>query len=534
MSKVFTGSGKLLRFILRKDRVWLLVWILSLTVFTAGFVPVFEDLLLADGEATIYAQMMENPAMIAMVGPVYGAGNYTTGAAYSNMMLVFCVMIAGAMNVFLVSRHTRQDEETGRLELIRSMPVGRLANLTSVWLTVLLANGLLTILCAAGLYALKGSGMTWEGCLLFGASLGIIGVLFAAVTTLFAQLNSDSRTVNMSSLLLMLAFYVLRGAGDLYSETLARISPLGLVLRTEIYVNNYWWPIGVLLGISMGIALLALWIAEKRDLGQGVFSDRLGRSHGSAMLSSPLGLSIRLIRTPSIIWAITIFVLAGMYASVFGELESFIQNNEMLKLIFSSDPRYSVTEQFIGLLNAIMAMIATIPALSTIHRLAGEEKQGRAELILSRAVSKRELLSAYLLPAFILSILLQILTPIGFWSIGRLVASDLPSLETFLISSLIYLPAIWVMLGISALLVAIQPGKTGVAYLYLGFTFIIIYIGTMIQFPDWLKSLSPFGHISNYPIEEIKPLPLVLLTGISALLVLLSNHLYRNRSIGDV
>jgi len=109
-------------------------------------------------------EMMKNPAMIALVGPVYGEADYTLGAAFANYMLVFSLLIVGVMNVFLVTRHTRLEEDTGRMELLRALPVGRHANLMATALLTLSVNVLLAVILTVFLYLFRGQGMSMEGC----------------------------------------------------------------------------------------------------------------------------------------------------------------------------------------------------------------------------------------------------------------------------------------------------------------------------------------------------------------------------------
>lgn len=531
MRDLFAGTGTLTRLILRRDRVRLPIWVLGLAAFCVALVPVFAELLVGETDGRVMAAMMENPAMVAIVGPVYGAENYTTGASYGNMMLVFSVMIAGVMSIFLVARHTRQDEEQGRMEVIRSLPVGRLAGLASTLLVALVANALLALFTGVGLYVLREDGMGLSGCLLFGAALGVIGLFFAAATAVFCQCTANNRTALGLSLGLLFVLYMLRAAGDMGTEVLSLLSPLGLILRIQSFVNDYWWPAWVVLGLSLALAALAFALARVRDLGRGLVPEKPGRRHASRLLNSPFGLAGKLLRTSIIVWGITIFVLAAMYGSVFGELESFIDSNDMLKMIFAQTPGFTLTEQFISLMMVIMTMIAAIPLLSFAGRVAGEEKNGHTEHLLGRAVSRPAQMAAWLLPAFIMSVVLQLLSALGFWSVGSMVLDTTPSLGTFLVSAFSYLPALWVLLGFSMALTAFAPNLVALCYAWLGYTFFSIYLGTIAGLPDWLKKLTPFGYIPQYPLEELELLPLAVLTAIAAALAAVGFIGYRRRDM---
>lgn len=531
LKQYFSGTASLTGFILRRDRVRLALWIILLSIFCVGLVPVFSNVIFKGAEKTAIVEMMKNPAIIAMVGPIYGEANYTIGAAFANYMLVFSVMIAGVMNIFLVSRHTRADEEFGRLEVIRSLPVGRLSNLSSTLATAVLANALLTLLTTLGLYLVRVEGMDLLGCFVFGAALGVVGLFFASLTAVFCQLSANNRTAMGLSFLSLFLFYMMRAVGDTGNETLSLISPLGLVLRTQNFVENNFWPLILIKVISLGLIFLAFTLAWSRDLGRGLLPERAGKKHASSLLSTPTGLALRLTRTAMIIWLITIFSFAAMYGSVFGDLEGYIQGSDMLRAIFSSDGATSLTLQFLVLLVAVMAMVSSIPLLNFINRVVGEEKEGVAEHLFSKALSRPQQMLAYLVPVLLLSIALQLLSAYGFWVVGSRVLETTPPLETFIKASLLYVPAMWILVGIATLLIGYLPRKTSLVYLYLGYTFMSIYFGRLMDLPSWVKKLTPFGYIPQYPLEEVKILPLVVLTAISIFLMVMGTRAYRNRDL---
>lgn len=528
---LFSGSGTLLRFTLRRDRIRLPLSVGALSAFAIVFVPVFAQILADSNGIDALAAMMENPAMVAIVGPVFGITDYHTGAMYANMMLLFSVMIAGGLNIFLISRHTRQDEELGRLEVVRSLPVGRMANLLAAMLNAVITNTLLALLSSIGMYLLRADGMDLNGCLLYGAAMGVIGLFFAAATALFAQLSANNRIISAISLLLLLVLYMMRAIGDLGNEILALISPLGLILRTKVFVDNSWLPIWIILLITFLLTAVAFALSGIRDLGQGLVSERPGPRHAVRSLSGPLGLASRLLRSSFIIWGIVIFVFAAMYGSVFGDMESFIQSNAMVQMIFGGNGSTTLVAQFIVKLIAIMAMITAIPIISFAGRIVTEEKNGYSEHLWGKSVSRHEQMAAYLSLAFVMSIIFQLLCALGFWSVGKMVLDTIPTLGTFTAAALAYLPAIWMLMSITAVLAAYLPGKTFIVYLYLGYSFISIYFGDISGFPKWASNLTPFGLIPQYPVEEMTYTALIIITLISALLVLAGFLGYRRRDM---
>src|SRR5699024_4539444 len=143
-NELFKNSGILMRFIFRRDRIRTPIWIISLIGITIIVAEAFAGLYTTDAERQGIAETMKNPAMIAMVGPGYGLDNYTIGAIMAHQMLIFTAIATGIMSILLVTRHTRTEEENGCSELIRSLPTGRLATLTSTLIIAIGINLLIT------------------------------------------------------------------------------------------------------------------------------------------------------------------------------------------------------------------------------------------------------------------------------------------------------------------------------------------------------------------------------------------------------
>lgn len=519
MNKYTAKTRILFLNMLRRDRLVWSLWIVAVVGFIAGLIPVFDNLLLVgEMDRLAMVEMMKNPAMIALVGPVYGEADYTLGAAFANYMLVFSLLIVGVMNIFLVTRHTRLEEDTGRMELLRALPVGRQANLMATALLTLSVNVLLAVILTVFLYLLRGQGMSLEGCALFGVSMGVIGIFFAATTAFLSQIASNNRSALSMSILLLLILYVMRAVGDVWHESLALISPLGLILRTKIFVQDSWWPVLPIVALSLVFAGLTLFLSDKRDMGSGLLPEKAGREHGATWLSGPFGLAFKLTKNTIILWGVVIFMLAAMYGSVFGELDAYLSSNATIQAMIAMDPRFTPVEQFMVLLMMVMSIISTVPILALVNRISHEEKNGFLELMLCQPVSKTSMISSYLVLTLVTSVCYQFIAAFGLWSVGSMVLETTPTLTSFIVSAFLYLPAIWVIAGMLIVIIGFLPGKSAIIYYYLGYAIVVNYIGRLIKMPEWTRKLTSYGYIPQYPLEEIS---LSVHVGLLALFVLL-------------
>ncbi|RXJ00245.1 ABC transporter permease [Anaerobacillus alkaliphilus] len=529
--QLYNQTGRLSRFIIRRDRIRLPIWLFSIIGITILTANAFTGLYQSDIERQAIAETMRNPAMTAMVGPGFGLDNYTVGAMMAHQMLLFTAIAVAIMSILLVTRHTRDDEEEGRIELVRSLPVGRLSNLTATVIVLFSVNLLLAILVGFGLFALGIESLDLNGSLLYGAGLGATGMFFTAVTALFAQASGNTRGTIGFSFAILLVAYLLRAIGDVSSEILSWLSPLGWIIGTQVYVNNYWWPIGLTVVASFVVVAIAMYLNAARDLGAGLLPSKPGRKHASKFLQSRVGLPFRLQRTGIIAWAIGMFILGTSYGSVLGDLETFLESSEMMREMLQAMDGLSLTEQYLTMLMSVISMICTVPALMFILKLRGEEKRNHLDHILARAVSRTRVMGSYLFLSLFFGSLMLILAVIGLWSAAAAVMDDPIAFTTLFQAAVAYLPAMWIMVGVAVLLIGVFPALTSLTWLYLGYSFFIVYLGGLLQFPEWLGKLSPFGQTPKVPVEELEFFKMVILTGVAVVLMVIGFIGYNKRDI---
>lgn len=542
MTDSFKNTGKLIKFTLRRERIISVVWIILLVGITVLVPIALDNLFMAEGaESSVeeMATMMSNPAMVAMMGPAYGHDDYNAGKMTSNSMLLLTIIAVAIMNIFFVTRHTRNDEEQGRTEVVRSLPVGRLANLNATLISAAMLNMVIAVLSGFGLAALGIETMSFNGSLIYGFVLGASGLFFAALAAIFTQLSASAGGAVGYSFIAMAVLYLVRAVGDVNMgeslEILSFISPMGLILRTETYHNDYWWPILIVTLQAVAVAAIAFALNRVRDMGQGFIPAKPGKRNASAFLRSPLGLSLRLMKTLIIGWLIGMFTLGATYGSVMGgdTMKNFVEGNEYFQTMLgvtADTAAEIIVSQFIIFIMMITALIAVIPVTSIILRGKKEETQGRTESILSSAVSRPRYLAGYFGTAAVAGVLMLFAGAAGLYLACAAVMENPMSFGFMLESTMIYLPAVLVMLGFTTLVIGILPGKTIIAWIYFGFNFFVFYIGQLLNLPAWVGRLTPFGYISP-TFEETGIGNILLLTGVFIVLSALGFMHYRIRDL---
>ena len=284
--------------------------------------------------------------------------------------------------------------------------------------------------------------------------------------------------------------------------------------------------------VSLALFVAANALSVRRDLDQGVLPSRPGRPRASRFLQSPIGLAFRLQRAGMIGWAIGLFALGASYGSILGELETFFGSNDMLGRMLDAAGGGSITEQFIALLMTIIALVATIPPVLTVNRLRGEEKRGRVEPLLGRAVSRARLLGGYVIIAALNGFVMIAASVTGLWAAGNASVENGLNFGKLLGDAMAYYPAVLVMVGLAAFLVGFFPRLTALNWLYLFYAYVVLYMGGMLQAPEWSKRLTPHGLVPS-PADDAAWLPLAALCAAAVRLTAAGLAGYRRRDIAS-
>ncbi|SIS49269.1 ABC transporter permease [Salimicrobium flavidum] len=527
---MFHNSGKLLFFLGKADRLRITVWLFSLTVITIAVPLAFGNLYPTQAERDVMAQTLSNPALTAMVGPV-NFETYTIGTMTAHEMVLLTALVVGLMNILFVNRHTRVEEEEGLLELVRSLPTGKGANMMAVFLHILFINLLLVLLISVGLGVLGIESMGWNGSMLYGMVLGGSGIFFAGITAISAQLADNARTSFGIAFAVLMIAYLVRAVGDVSAETLSWFSPLHLSSQAEVYGANHWWTILPLFGVGILLFAVAGYMASLRDLDAGLLRSRAGKTTASSFLGTPTGLALRLQRTGIISWGIAMLLLGASYGSILGDLETFFEGNEILQQMLAGESSASFTEQFLSLLIVVIALIATIPALMSMLKLYKEEKSHRVDLLYAHPLSRFQFFASHLSIAAVQGLVMFLLAFAGLWMAGVAVMTEPFSFLTIVGAGMAYYPALLVMVGVTVLLIGFFPEKSGWVWAYLLYAFIVLYFGGLFEFPEWMEYLSPFGYVPELPNEDMTWLPLILLSMVALVMVTIGFRGYKRRDL---
>lgn len=513
-----TGVGKLMRLILRRDRVLLPLWVVILGLIPVGYVSSFNSLFPTAADRQQYADIStHNAGFVALYGQLSGSSIGELVAWRAG----FIPVIVGLFSLLTVIRHTRTDEEAGRTELVGAAAVSRHAQLFAALIVTFAANLVMGLILAG---AMAGQGLSGAGSLAFGAEFAAAGWAFTGVAAITAQLTSSARGARSIAILVLGVFWVLRMAGDISaigSKTLSWLSwlsPIGWVQHIFPYGGNHWWPVVLTVLFTIATTGVGLVLLGRRDFGAGLLPDRLGPATAAAGLRTPFALAWRLHRGLLIGWAIGFAALGLVFGAVAQSVADLVNGNTAMTQIFARlggaaqlvDAYFATTAGLLGLIAAGYAVQATL-------RLREEETTGHAEMVLTSAVGRlrwaaSHLVFALLGPALVLTVA-GLIEGLTYGMISHDVGGQLSGP---LSATVAQLPAVWVMATIAVLLFGFVPRWASVAWGALAAVVLIMLVGETLQLSQWVLDLSPFTHIPHLPGSTAHALPFVVLIAVAA------------------
>src|SRR5699024_9814285 len=286
------------------------VWIVGIGLFSAAFVPAFQEIAKGDGLQGMFVTL-QNPAMTSMVGstPIESAADYTLGAMYAHEMLLFCGLFAMVVAALHVISHTRQEEELGLTELVRSFQVGRQANALATAIEVLVINVILMVFLARVLISFGADSITVEGSFLFAASIGAAGLIGAGIALVIAQIMPTSSAATGTTLGIIGVLYILRASTDASNVDLSLLNPMGWTYLTYPFTENNWSPLIYAFIFSLLMVIMAFVLENARDMGAGYLPQREGRGRANKILRAISGLFFDMNKATIISWLIAFLFL---------------------------------------------------------------------------------------------------------------------------------------------------------------------------------------------------------------------------------
>lgn len=527
----YEGTGALLRLAVRRDRVLMPVWLLIFVATAAGSAGATASLYPTEQARAAAAETSNaGPALVALYGRIYDPTN--PGGIAMLKMTGLGALFVGILMIITVVRHSRAEEESGRLELLSAGVVGRRAPLTAALIVAGGSSVVLGVLTALGLIA---AGLPATGSVAFGLAWACTGIAFAAVAAITAQLTESARAATGSAITVLGVAYVVRAVSDAGTGTqwLAWLSPMGWVAQIRPFGGNRWWVALIIVTFTVLAVGTAYAVRARRDLGAGVLHPRLGHARASATLRSPLALAWRLQRGSLYGWLAGFVVLGFIMGGVASGVGGLIDTPAAKDLITKLGGVSNLTNAFLATEVGMIGVIAAAYGIQAASRLRSEETGQRAEPLLAGAVTRPRLLASHTVVALVGTTALMV----GFGlasglAYGATTGRVGQEVSRMLGAGIAQLPAIWVLTAIVVALFGLAPRLVVGGWVALVVFLILGQFGDVLGLSKAVTDVSPFAHSPRLPGGEFSAVPVLWLCMIAVALGVSGFVGFRRRDIG--
>jgi ABC-2 type transport system permease protein len=510
------------------------VWVYLLTIIAAsggyGLKAVYKT---QASRATVAASVSHDEALSFLYGQLHGS---SLGAITAWRYLAYAALAAGLMNLFLVIRHTRADEETGRLELLGSAAVGRHAPLAAAMLVASVADLALFLLSTVVLIA---GGLPAAGAIAFALAEVSCGLAFAAVAAIAAQVSGTARGARGLVIAALAVFFLFRAVGDSGGSHglgwLTWLSPIGWAELARPFTADRWWVLALPVATAAVGTAIAVALAAHRDQGEGLLQPSSGPAEASRMLAGPAGLVWRLQRGALAGWAAGFLaggLAIGVVANGIGQLVG--SSAAVDKAITRIGGQNALTSAYLAACMSLIGLIAAAYAVSAMLRLRSDEADGRGEPVLAAAVGRLRWGSSYLVAAAVGTGVMLLAggvgTGLGFGLASSTTGTQLPRLIG---AALAQWPAALCVAAVGAAVIGLAPQwSVPAGWAALVICGLIGVLGPALNLSHAVLDVSPFTHVPRLPGGDFSVVPLLWLTAVTLALTAVALAGLRRRDIG--
>lgn len=491
----FRGTGQLLRFYLRRGWITRAFWLLTPAMLVMSAVSSYIPMFATQQELSAFVdESILNPAVAAIHGFILSKD--IPGLVAWNIKTV-SLIILGIFNILAMTKILRGEEESSRAEILMSGMVGRQAPFAASAILCLAANILMGLLTFATMLAY---GLPAGGSLSLSLLFIVGGCLFASLGAIASQLYSAKRMASSMAIGVLGIFYAISFLNNLSADNnlASYFTPFRWFFIIRPFDGNHtgFLLVGVLLVAVF--AAIALLLANKRDVGEGMIHPKTGHRDAAPGFRNEWALGWRQHRGSLFTWTIVLGIFSFGIGNVNTLVSEMLQEQATLAswMGMFGEPE----EAFLSLILFVFTLFVAAYGILAAGKMHSEEADGRAESLLSTPMKRIGWTASHVLFTVLGPVIL--LTVIGCAiAVGSTLSGGSAVEFLSILSKALYkLPAIWAISGIAVLLFSLLP-KISVALSWSLFSLFIAIqlLWEMGILPDTAFLLTPLGRV--YPTQ---------------------------------
>lgn len=496
------------RFVARRTARGAAFWALAFGALVASKAAGFASAYPTAAERTkIAATFGHNVGLSALLGLPH---KISTVAGFTTWNTLGVMVLIGSIWAFLLAtKNFRGEEDNGRWEILIAGPTTAKRAALNV-LAGLGASLLVFYAVVAVTFVLVGRihtvGYSPAAGLFFALAAIAGAAMFMVVGAAASQvMPTRAMAARLSALIFGVCFLVRVMADTTSAHWLLNITPLGWVERLQpLFDPKPVWllPIAVFIGTIAG---LAVYLANRRDLGDSTIADHDSAKPKIKLLKTPLTAAFRLTRTTNLSWLMAMSVMSLFYGlltkSAAQAFSTSLSAEHALSKIAHAAQAAGATI-FLSIAFLLIVTVLMAYTASAVGALREDEAQGYLDNLLVRPVSRWQWLSGRLSLIGLVLVAACLLTGTVMW-FGESSQHSGVSYHTLLSAGFNMLGPAILALGIAVFSFGVVPRLTTViAYGVIAWSFLIEMVSSGINLNHWIQDTSVLHHIALAPATD--------------------------------
>jgi ABC-2 type transport system permease protein len=455
-----------------------------------------------------------------------------TVSGYTAWRVGGVLAIAAALYGLLVGvRLTRDEEDSGRLELVLAGPVGRrTANLAA--LSVLAAGT--AILWVAELAGFVIAGLPLGGSAYLALATASIVPVCGAIAALAGELAPTRRLALELGGSVIALLFLLRVLADSVGGLawLRWATPLGWAELLRPFAGPQPFVLLLPLAVTAILLVTAARIATSRDVGTGALPARDAAKPRLRLLSSPMSQALRNQTGTLIAWGGTMAVFSYILGTVAKSISpadvSKSIENEIGKL---GSGQITTPTGYLAFVFMFVVLAISVFVCTQIGAARQDEIDQRVETLLALPVARSRWLAGRVVLAALAGAAISLIAGLLAWA-GASTGGAHVSLPRMLEAGANALPVAILFLGIAALAYAAAPrASSAITYTLLTVSFVWQLVGSLLAAPTWLLDVTPFAHVGLVPTEPFRTVAAAIMVALGGCAAIFATQLFRRRDL---
>ena len=215
-------------------------------------------------------------------------------------------------------------------------------------------------------------------------------------------------------------------------------------------------------------------------------------------------------------------MIALMYGSIYGDIDTFVSSNELISQMFANDAS-SLIDSFTSLVMVVMTAIGLVMPLVVVRKVHTEEGKSRLGYLVVHRVSRGKIYLSTLFLSLVFGLLAIALNgaSLGIAAVSSMKEENYDFVWTCLKAAMNQWPLVCLFVGLMLLSLSLPAIFGWLVYGLLGYSFCITYFAALLDLPKWLVHTSLFDPLAKMPMEKFATVPFVGLSvaGIVAMLI---------------